>query len=81
MWMDICSLQHGEHDHQHYQKILSNGKINSNQGSFFCDFFFPLKVYLHTDVKTSCFHQKLFSSWASPVGHAPGSSAQYESVH
>lgn len=56
-------------------------KLTATKDHFSVIFFFPLKVYLHTDVKTSCFHQKLFSSWASPVGHAPGSSAQYESVH
>lgn len=53
-------------------KILSNGKINSTQGSFFCAFFLSLRVYGHTNVKTSCFQQKLFPSWAPPVGHTPG---------
>lgn len=37
--------------------------------------FFFLQRFIDTNMKTSFFHQKWFSSWAPPVGHTPGSSA------
>lgn len=39
----ICTLQNRYHIHQH--KILSNGKINSTQGSFVCVFWFCLVLF------------------------------------
>lgn len=66
--MQMSRLQHGQQDQQHYRKIPSNRKVNYIQGGlFWFGFgFSPLNVFRHRNVKISCFHQKLFSSWPHP---------------